>query len=94
MEGLLSHAYLNYAASADSSSSSGEHFRDFWCLKKGLHWTKLLLVSSWVLPVGFSVGTESLNSDAYSTCVPIFASTCTKIFILSLTVKFILVCNF
>jgi hypothetical protein len=37
--------------------------------------------------IGFSVGTESLNHDAYSTFVPIFASTCAKIFILSLIVS-------
>jgi hypothetical protein len=49
------------------------------------------------------VGTESLNCDACSTCVLICASSCTKIFILSLIVSdlgflyypyfFLLLCN-
>jgi hypothetical protein len=109
MEALLSRTCLNYAASADSSSSSGKHFSDFHCLEKGPHWTKLILVSSRFFTIGFSVGTKKLNHDASSPCLPICASTCAKIFILSLTVsdlgfhllyifhpfvmKFILVCN-
>jgi hypothetical protein len=79
--------WVNYAASAYFSSSSGEHFNDFWYLKKGLHWRKLLSISSQVFTIGFSMGTESLNHDVYSTCVQMFESACAKIFILSLTVS-------
>jgi hypothetical protein len=39
VEALLWRVCLNYTASADSSSSSGEHFSDFHCLEKGPHWT-------------------------------------------------------
>jgi hypothetical protein len=77
---------VNYAASADSSSSSAEYFSDFQSLKKVLHWRELLSISSRVFNIRFSMGNESLNHDIYSTCVPIFVSTCAKIFILSLIV--------
>jgi hypothetical protein len=46
MEAFLSHVCLNYAASADSSSSGGEYFNHFGCLKKDPHWMKLLSTSS------------------------------------------------
>jgi hypothetical protein len=56
------------------------------CLEKGLHWIKLLSLSSWFFRIVFSVDTESLNHDAFSICVPRCVSACAKIFILSLTV--------
>jgi hypothetical protein len=83
MEALVSHACLNYAESANTSSCHSEHFNDFYSLKEVSHGMKLL---SRFFTVGFSVVTGSLNHDAYSTCVSICASTCSKIFILSLTV--------
>jgi hypothetical protein len=81
MEALLSHAYLNYTASADSSSYSDEYFNDICCLKKGPHLMKLLSISSLFFTTGFRVGAESLNHGASSPFVPICASTCAKIFI-------------
>jgi hypothetical protein len=70
---------------------------------------KLLSVSSHFFAVGFSMGTEGFNQDSCSTCVPLCASTYTRIFILSLivgdlgfpslfifhplAVKFVLDCN-
>jgi hypothetical protein len=48
----------------------------------------LFSLSSWFFTVVFSMGTESLNCDASSTYVPLCASTCTKIFILSLVNDF------
>jgi hypothetical protein len=89
MEVLISCAYLNHAASADSSFFSGDHFDDFHCLEEGPHWTYLLSISLQFFTIGFSVGIESLNRDACSTCAPVCASTCTKIFILSLIVCYL-----
>jgi hypothetical protein len=84
---LLSHACLHHAASADSSSSSGEHFIAFSCLGKSPHWTKLHSESLQSFMVVFSVDTESLKCDTCSTCVPMHASPCTEMFILSLIVS-------
>jgi hypothetical protein len=83
MNALLLCASVNYLVNADSNSYSGEHFSHIHCLKKGLYWTKFHLLSSRFFMIGFSVGTERLKLDDSSTCVPICASACTEIFILS-----------
>jgi hypothetical protein len=37
-EALLAHAYLNYAAKADSNTSSSEYFNDFYSLEEFSRW--------------------------------------------------------
>jgi hypothetical protein len=74
IEALLAHAYLNHATKADSNSSSSEYFIDFYCLEGFPQW-----VVAQYFTVVFTVDTGSPNSDARSTCVPICASTFTKI---------------
>jgi hypothetical protein len=56
-------------------------------MEKGIYWMTLPSISSQFFTIGFSVGTESPNHVACSTCVPICASTYAKIFIVSLTVS-------
>jgi hypothetical protein len=81
IEALLSHACLNCAASANSSSSSGKHFNYFCCWETDPHWTELPSISSWFFTLGFSISTESLDHDAGSTYVPICAKIVLKYFI-------------
>jgi hypothetical protein len=71
---MLAHAYLNHAAKADSNSCSSRYFNAFYCLEEFPHW-----VVAQYFTVVFTVDTGSPNSDARSTCVPICASTFTKI---------------
>jgi hypothetical protein len=73
IEAMLAHAYLNHAAKADSNSSSSRYFNAFYCLEEFSHW-----VVAQYFTVVFTVDTGSPNSDARSTCVPIWASTFTK----------------
>jgi hypothetical protein len=59
---------LNHTASTDSSFSSAKRFNDIRYIG-GPHWMYLHSISSRFFTVVFSVGTESLNQDASSTCV-------------------------
>jgi hypothetical protein len=77
----------NHAACADYNFSNGENFNDSHYMEKGPHLTYLLSISSWFFTAVFSVDTRSLKCDASSTPVPICASTCTEIHILSLLVN-------
>jgi hypothetical protein len=91
IEALLSWACLNHAANVLSSFSSGKHFSYFCCFEEGSHWIYFLSISSWFFTTVFSMDAESLKHGATSSAhLPIFASACSKIFILSLTVIYFL----
>jgi hypothetical protein len=87
VEMLPSCTCLNHATDADSSFSSGECFSYFHSLVKGPHWVYLHSISVMLFTVVFNMDTENLKCDANSAFVPICASPCSKIFILSLALN-------
>lgn len=87
VDALLSRACLNHTESTVCSFSSGGCSSDVCFLEIGVHWLYLLLVSSLFSTVVFSMDTESLKHNVPTECLPICASTCTKLFVFSLTLN-------